>query len=298
MPERADAHIHLFEKGFQGATLTSRPGVRTDEPVLYTSLASDHRVARALVVGYEGEAWATGNNAFIAGKARKFSWIAPVAYVDPCQPPSIAAMERLLAQSFVGLSLYVFGSQQSEALQRVPQDVWSWLVDHRWLVSVNSRGGDWSAWRAILERRHDLRVLVSHLGLPPRVARPPTKQEAREAMAEVLALAVYPGVRVKLSGFYALTEPGHGFPHEAAWPYVEVLVESFGTGRLLWGSDFTPCLDSLSFPQTFSLFRQMPYLNGSECQQLEGDNLLTLLGEANCRSSTPGGRQASEHAWE
>ena len=67
MSERADAHIHLFEKGFQGS-FTGRPGVQIDEAALYDSLAKDHNVKQALIVGYEGHDWAAGNNAYALDK--------------------------------------------------------------------------------------------------------------------------------------------------------------------------------------------------------------------------------------
>ncbi len=43
---RADAHIHLFEGGYQGS-FTARPGVRLAEAALYDSLARDHGVGAA-----------------------------------------------------------------------------------------------------------------------------------------------------------------------------------------------------------------------------------------------------------
>ena len=86
-------------------------------------------------------------------------------------------------------------------------------------------------------------------------------------------------MRVKLSGFYALTTPGYEYPHQAAWPYVEELLEAFGATRLLWGSDFSPSLEWLSFPQTFGLFGHMPFLSEAERRLIEGENLLTLLAE-------------------
>lgn len=59
---------------------------------------------------------------------------------------------------------------------------------------------------------------------------------------------------MKLSGFYALAAPSHDFPHTQAWGYVETLLEAFGVERLLWGSDFSPALSHLSFPQVNCLF--------------------------------------------
>jgi len=37
-----------------------------------------------------------------------------------------------------------------------------------------------------------------------------------------------------------MTKPGYAYPHQAARPFVEVAIDAFGEGRLLWGSDFSP----------------------------------------------------------
>lgn len=279
MSRRADAHIHLFEGGFQGS-LAARPGVQLDEAALYDSLAQEHRVRCTLVVGYAGQPWCADNNAWIAAQARKYAWARPLAYVNLEQPLTVGQLEAWQDQGFVGLSMYLFEQAQGEALGQIPAEVWAWLAARRWLVSANSRGEMWSAWRGILDQQGELRLLASHLGLPPRVGTPPTPTEATQALAPVLALAEYPGPRVKLSGFYALTEPAYDYPHRAAWPYVEALLAAYGAGRLLWASDFSPCLDNLTFPQTYGMFAHMPFLNAAERHQIKGGNLLALLGEA------------------
>ncbi len=276
MPDRADAHIHLFEGGY-GGSFAARPGVRIDEAACYASLAADHGVTAALIVGYTDAPWARTNTEYLARMVQEHAWVRPLAYVDPAQPPTVENLERLRSQGFCGISLYISGEERVDALLRIPGEVWDWLTVGRCLVSVNSSGKDWGAWSKILERYGDLTLIVSHVGLPPRVSEPPTEPESRRAMADVVALAEFPGPRVKLSGFYALTEPGYDYPHRAAWPYVESLLEAYGVGRLLWASDFSPSLDWLTFPQTFGLFSHMPFLSDSDRAQIEGANLLALL---------------------
>jgi L-fuconolactonase len=136
-----------------------------------------------------------------------------------------------------------------------------------------------NSWHGVLERFPQLRLLVSHLGLPPAVASPPSPDQADRAMQAVSRLARYPAVSVKLSGFYALSSPGHDYPHESAWLYVEQLVRVFGCNRLLWGSDFSPCLDWVTFPQTVNLFEKMPFLKPPDVARITGGNLLALLDE-------------------
>ena len=52
MAVRADAHIHLFDGGYQNKSFASRPGVSDDEAAYYDSLSREHDVVAALVVGY------------------------------------------------------------------------------------------------------------------------------------------------------------------------------------------------------------------------------------------------------
>jgi L-fuconolactonase len=279
MSRRADAHLHLFRPGYAAALPASCRRKEPDEVTLYAALAEQHAVEQALVIGYEGEPWAAGNNAYLAELAPAHAWLRPVAFVDHPSRLDVDLLERLDGERFVGLSLYLFEELALAALANVPAEVWAWLERRRWLISVNSRGDHWAAWLPILDRHPSLRLLVSHLGLPAAVERAPSAAEARSALGPVLALARFAGVRVKLSGFYALATPGYDYPHQASWPYAELLVEAFSAARLLWGSDFSPSLEWLSFPQTFGLFAHMPFLGADERRLIEGENLLALLAE-------------------
>lgn len=279
MSDRADAHIHVFEKGFQGS-FTGRPGVEIEEALLYASLAEAHGVKHALVVAYEGENWAIGNNGYVARVMKNHKWMRPVAFVELAHPMDLDALESYRTKGFVGISLYVFGDESVGQLQGIPDETWSWIEKHHWLISVNSRGKDWRAWLPILDMHPDLRVIASHLGLPKRMAEPPSAEEAGRQLADVLTLAWFEHTHVKLSGFYAISDPGHAYPHRASWPYVETLIKAFTPRRLVWGSDFTPSLDWLSFPQTFGVFSEMPFLDEADRRRIEGENLMGLLKAA------------------
>ena len=278
MVERADAHIHCFRKGFQ-EKFTARPGVQIDELACFDSLAADHQVTAALVVGYAGEDCYRDNNQFLAENLAQHDWINATAFVSEPDRLTVAKLESWHQQGFIGISIYVFDEDGERLIQQPPDEVWTWLATNQWLISVNSRGEYWHAWVPILERHGVLRVVISHLGLPAVVSQSPTMEIAQQALDGPLALAKFPGPRVKLSGFYGLTDPGHDYPYEAAWPYVDCLRSAFGVERLLWGSDYTPCLDWLSYPQTFSMFAKMPFFSSRDCEQIEGGNLHSLLAE-------------------
>ena len=79
MSSRADAHVHLFAGGFRGKSFASRPGVSIDEVACYDSLAQEHDITAALVVGYTGEIWCKDNNEHLAGLSPNHDWIRSLA---------------------------------------------------------------------------------------------------------------------------------------------------------------------------------------------------------------------------
>lgn len=277
MPTRADAHMHLFKPGYVSRLPENCRREQPDEVTLYQALAEAHGVQQVLAVGYEGNAWAAGNNRYLAELAAAHPWIRPVAFVEEPAKVDVTHLESLQLDGFIGLSLYLLTEAKVGEIALVPAEVWEWMVSRHWLISVNSLGEHWAAWQLVLKRRPDLSLLVSHLGSPRAVARAPDTMTARKTMEPVTSLAQFPGVRVKLSGFYALTEPAHDYPHRASWPYVEALMTTFGSSRLLWGSDFSPSLESLSFPQTVDVLAKMPFLDHQDRQRIEGENLTALL---------------------
>jgi hypothetical protein len=48
---------------------------------------------------------------------------------------------------------------------------------------------------------------------------------------------------------------------------------------LLWGSDYSPCLDSVSFPQTLAILQYLPGLTAVDRAAIGGENLLELLDQ-------------------
>jgi L-fuconolactonase len=274
---RADSHIHLFKPGYSRLLPPSCRRIAPDELTLYRTLAAQHHIGQALVIGYEGEPWALGNNGYISHLAHFYPWIRPVAYVEFPERLDVATLQAFAQRRFVGISLYIFHPNAARNIASTPHEVWEWIVAHRWLVSVNSRGDLWDVWSSILEKYPGLRLLISHMGLPPQVSQPPAPKELDPLLSPVLALADYPGVHVKLSCFYAIAQPDYAFPHRPAWPYIARLVAAFGLHRLIWGSDFAPCLESVSFPQAVAILKSTMLFSDIELSEIEGRNLLALL---------------------
>jgi L-fuconolactonase len=88
--------------------------------------------------------------------------------------------------------------------------------------------------RAFAERYPDLRIVLDHGGKPNIGA-----HRLKRWGKEIRALARDTGMVCKLSGMATEVE---GWTVEDLRPYVEVLLEAFGPGRLMWGSNW-PVVD-------------------------------------------------------
>jgi predicted TIM-barrel fold metal-dependent hydrolase len=144
------------------------------------------------------------------------------------------------------------------------------------LVSLNAAPAATAAIARTVGQLDGCRLLFSHLGLPGRFARPPGPSEARTVLAPLLELSRHQHVFVKLSGLYAISQQPHDFPHVAAQPFIELLLETFQPRRLLWGSDFSPALDFVSFAQTADP-RSLSACSDAEIGDIMGGNLLRLV---------------------
>ncbi|WP_431727041.1 amidohydrolase family protein [Verrucosispora sp. TAA-831] len=279
--DRADAHLHLFADGYPGRYGRSPAGGQ--EIALYQDIRRVHGIDRALVVGYEGEPRFAGNNDYLAGLATRHPWIAPVAYVPPSGPAD-GQLARWWAAGFVGVAAYL---AEPEAADRFADWVTGCAADLATAGAVLSLNATPAATRRLgpaLAALDGCPVLFSHLGLPGSRPTPPTPQQATETLAALLDLARLPHVGVKISGLYAVSEPSHAWPHAAARPFVELLLDRFGSRRLYWGSDFPPSLDHVSFTQTLEPVG-LDDLSPTERADVLGANLRRLLD----RAPGPGG---------
>ena len=125
-------------------------------------------------------------------------------------------------------------------LQDMPDDEWiahprldaaiEAMIAHDLAFDALVKPRQLQALQMRVERHPDLRVVIDH-GAKPEIA------EGRfiSWQKDMTALSAYPSVYCKLSGL--LTEAGQQKP-EALRPYIETILDLFGSERTLWGSDW------------------------------------------------------------
>jgi L-fuconolactonase len=266
--------MHVFADGYVGVHGSSP--ARGDELAAYEALRDQHGIERALLLGYEGEPPYRGNNAHVLALARTRSWLTPLAYLPVASPPSASALREFRTAGARGFVLFAYGTAEAEAFRQWPAATLAEIRDQQAIISVNADIPAIASLAPTIRELHGCSVLFSHLGEPGRFAHAPSADEARARLAPLIALAAHDNVYVKFSGLYGMCEPPDRYPHEPARPFVDGLVDAFGPLRLLWGSDFSPALDYVSFAETTDV-GLLSSCSTSEVDQIMGANLVRLL---------------------
>lgn len=122
----------------------------------------------------------------------------------------------------------------------------------------------------LAQRNPDTQLIIDHLGLlQPFV--PPAPPEPWIDLPKLLQLAHYPNVAVKLTGVCTLShEP---FPYPDIWDPLAQVIDAFGFDRLMWGTDWTRCVELLDYAQGVESFRVTDRLTDSERETLMGGTL-------------------------
>jgi L-fuconolactonase len=111
------------------------------------------------------------------------------------------------------------------------------------------------------------------------IAKPEIRRGRIEGWAEgIRRLAALPNVTCKLSGIVTEAHWDRWTPDEVR-PYLDVVLESFGPGRLMIGSDWPVCLLAADYRTTMELVRDfIAALSNSERAGILGDNAARFYG--------------------
>jgi L-fuconolactonase len=273
----ADAHIHLFSGGYAGQLGASPAG--GDELEVYERLRANYQIECALVVGYEGETRYAGNSREIFSLALERPWMFPLPFLAVAAPPAVAEVRHWREQGAVGYSIYLKTESDGITFGNWPANTLAELSAQRAILSFNATPAALARAREVIAALDGARVIFSHLGLPGRSGIAPTTMQARERLQPLLELASHPNVAVKLSGLYAVSDPPYMFPNDDAQPFVDALLDTFGPSRMMWGSDFSPALDYLSFAQVADP-QPLSACTPVEIQNVMGLNLLRMLNDS------------------
>ena len=127
-----------------------------------------------------------------------------------------------------------------------------------------------------LIRRHpDTQIIVDHLGLV-QPHEPPVPAEPWAELPQVLTLATFKNVAIKISGAPTLSRKP--YPYTDIWDPVCRMVDAFGIDRCMWGTDWTRAVAFLTHAQGVDAFRATTRLADSDKAKLMGGTLAHIYG--------------------
>lgn len=95
---------------------------------------------------------------------------------------------------------------------------------------------------------------------------------------EILRVAKFPNLFCKISGMFAEADYQH-WRHEDFRPYLDVLVENFGTERLMYGSDWPVCLVAAEYDQQLQVVEDyFSSFSKDEQEKIFGENAKRFYG--------------------
>jgi L-fuconolactonase len=196
---------------------------------------------------------------------------AVVGWVDLCAPDVDAELERLRENAALAGFRHIAQSEPDDrflvspaftrGIARLARHGFSFdlLIVPRQLPAAIELARAFPAQRFVLDH----------------IAKPEVARGTREPWArDVRALAVLPNVWCKLSGL--VTEADWtGWKPDDFRPYLEVILEAFGSARLMIGSDWPVCLLAASYPRALGLVRNF-------IATLSADEQDAILGGTAC----------------
>jgi predicted TIM-barrel fold metal-dependent hydrolase len=152
---------------------------------------------------------------------------------------------------------------------------WFWAACEEEGLPVGLLAGGHMADLGTIAARHPgLKLHIDHCGRGGGGSAG-TDDAAFADLGEMLALAQYLNVAVKLSG--APSYSSHPYPYRNLHPYLRQIVDAFGPQRCFWGTDITrmPC----SYRQCVTMFtEELPWLQGREKELVMGEAICDWLG--------------------
>ena len=172
-----------------------------------------------------------------------------------------------------GMVGFRFGFSRPEWQDRWSDDYWLWAACEEEGLPVGLlAGGRMAELGAIAERYPGLKLHIDHCGR----GGVPGKDDAVFAdLGEMLELARYPNVAVKLSG--APSYSSQPYPYRNIHLYLRRIYDAFGPERCFWGTDITrmPC----SYRECVTMFtEELAWLKGRERELVMGEAICAWLG--------------------
>ena len=272
-----DAQVHLWKAESEDWKWV--PGRKPQLPEPFSieklmSLMDEAGIDRAVIVP---PSWPGDRNDYGLEAARRYpNRFAVMGRLSLQNPESVALLPKWKEQpGMLGVRL-TFMREQSALLASGAAD-WFWpAAEKAGLPVMFLAPNNIPKFAPIAERHPGLRLIIDHMSLMQEIA-----QERRigRAIDDVVALAKYPNVSVKLSS--APTYSFDPYPWRDMAEHIKRCFDAYGPQRCYWGTDLTNAFAKSTYRQRITHFtEELPFLSEEDKDWVMGRAILARLGWA------------------
>jgi L-fuconolactonase len=192
-------------------------------------------------------------------------------------PGSAERLRRLCERhELTGVTHYLADRNDGWLRGKDADAVFGFAAERRLLISLGA-SAVWQEDLRVLARRHpSVPVLCHALGLATAAG-----GDASSGMAAVLASAEVPNIYLKVAGLPYCAQRPWDYPWPDVLGLLAEIFDSYGAGRLCWGSDFPASTRYCTFRQSIEVLRtHCPFIAPRELRMILGGTLHGLLSEA------------------
>ncbi len=262
-----DAHLHIFAGDparypWQPINNASAPTVAATTDVLFEHMAAAG-VDRAVCIQPSAYGY---DHRYLRDSLRAFpDRLAAAGLVDPARPDAAAELTRLVRElGFRGIRLNPLARGGDGGQAHITcEPIWRRAAELGAVLGFLIGPDQLAALRPWVERFPSVPVVVDHLARMP-----PEQAPDGPLLRDLLALAAFPNVTVKVSGIPVVSrEP---YPHADVHGIIRALYDAFGPLRLMWATDFPWILHQDGYRECLALVRDLPWLNDDDRRAILG----------------------------
>ncbi|KAB7707227.1 amidohydrolase family protein [Bacillus aerolatus] len=190
---------------------------------------------------------------FLLSLYERYDWICGVVgWLDLASPSFPKQLQSIMKQpGIVGLRPMLQDIEQNDwILQDQVMENLKWLIQYNLPLDLLINKKHVPSILTLVQALPDLLTVIDHMAKPNIAGR-----ELNEWKEEMSALAQFPNVWCKLSGLMTEAKP-FAWKTEDFEPYIHHIVQTFGSSRLLFGSDWPVCLSAGSYEEALQIISE------------------------------------------
>ena len=269
-----DAQVHLWKA--ESPDWPWVPGRKPQLPEPFTieklvAMMDEAGVDRVVIVP---PSWPGDRNDYAIEAAKRHPTRFGIMGRIPVEKPQSASLLANWREQpgMLGVRL-TFHRAQAALLEKGSAD-WFWpAAEQAGLPVMFLAPGNSSRFAPIAERHPGLQLIIDHMNLTVEIAQ---ERKIKPAIDEVVALAKFPNVSVKVSSTptYSL----ESYPWRDITEHIKRCFDAFGPQRCYWGTDITNAFNKSTYRQRITHFTQeLKFLSEKDKEWVMGRAILERL---------------------